>query len=245
MTRPFTHIDVDAAVRAVLAERGLVEAREEVFSEKLFGQRHLATLPRDCRELRVAAGTVVTPLARDELKRRGIVLTVAWSDSRKSRGRGTWGFAIEGGSGVAQAFRTALLQESNAWREIGDSGQAIAWVAAAPDRAAIAVVPEASVVTWRACSSHGVRAATVGQVEAVARAVRHLGANFLVVEPAGQSIFTLKQMAAMFRRRRDEDRRVDRPGDVVEGPSGPAECALRNRLALAARGADGGLFRPR
>jgi hypothetical protein len=233
MTRPLNHLDVDAAVRAVLAEMGHGPRREEpAFSEKLFGHRHLQTLPRDCRELRVSAGTVVTPMALDELKRRGIRIRVV-----AVKEQGQWGIAADDPSGVAEAFRAALLREPDSWVDLKDSQHAIGWVAALPERAAIALVPEASVVTWRACSTAGVRAATVDKVDAVSRAVRRLQANLLVVEPAGISIFVLKQMAAAFRRRTcDEDRRGDRPGDVVAGASGPAERALRDRLALAARG---------
>jgi hypothetical protein len=46
----------------------------------------------------------------------------------------------------------------------------------------------------------GVRAAAAGEPDAVARAVRALGVNLLVVEPAGKPIALLKQIGATFRR---------------------------------------------
>ncbi len=54
--------------------------------------------------------------------------------------------------------------------------------------------------TWRACQVPDVRAATVAEPDAVSRACRNLGANLLVIEPVGQSIYSLKQLCAAFRR---------------------------------------------
>ena len=53
--------------------------------------------------------------------------------------------------------------------------------------------------TWRASRTEGVRAATVSEPEAISRAIRHLGANMIVVEPAGKSIYLLKQIGERIR----------------------------------------------
>jgi hypothetical protein len=45
-----------------------------------------------------------------------------------------------------------------------------------------------------------VRAASAVDPDSVARAIRHLGANLLVIEPAGKSISFLKQIGLTFRR---------------------------------------------
>ena len=66
-------------------------------------------------------------------------------------------------------------------------------------RGALVVTDEASVATWRAGQVAGVRSATVATPEAVSRAIRHLGANLIAVEPAGASIFLLKQIGERFR----------------------------------------------
>ncbi len=73
------------------------------------------------------------------------------------------------------------------------------WIEA-PQRGAVVVTPEAALVTWRACGMAGVRAATVSEPEAVVARVRQVGANLLVVEPFGQSIYSLKHLFATFRR---------------------------------------------
>src|SRR4051812_6394077 len=72
--------DVEFAVWSVLAEIRGVPGRNgrghgqksEVFAERLFSLRHAEGLPAAAREVRLVPGTVVTPLARDFLKRRGI-----------------------------------------------------------------------------------------------------------------------------------------------------------------------------
>lgn len=73
--------EVNAAVLAVLSEFGRsrrpaerpTHGHRDVFVERLFSLRH-AESTGNGDEVRIAPGTVVTPLARDFLKRRGIVL---------------------------------------------------------------------------------------------------------------------------------------------------------------------------
>ena len=59
-----TPSEVDAVIRAVLSgsDRGA-----KVFADRLFALRHAEALPDGSREVRIAPGTVVTPLARDAL----------------------------------------------------------------------------------------------------------------------------------------------------------------------------------
>ena len=147
-------------------------------------------------------GTVVTPLARDHLKRRGIALRlVSEARTNGTRDRGEWGFAIESESGLMTALRRAFLDGPEGWVEVeGIPGAAARWVGDGPSRGALLVTDEASVAVWRPAGSPGVRAAAVADVDAVARAIRRLGANLLVVEPAGKSISLLKQLGQILRR---------------------------------------------
>lgn len=202
---------VEAIVREVLA--GLLQAEAprpdappggEHFSGRLLGERHVEALPPGTRSLLILPGTVITPLARDGLKRRGIAL--CWSSPDGSftdrDARGEWGVAIEENTGTASALRRALLDDAREpWNDLGnDLDAAAGWVAQADGRGAVMLTPESSLATWRACQVANVRAATVADADAVERACRHLGANFLVIEPAGQSIYALKQLCATFRR---------------------------------------------
>jgi hypothetical protein len=239
-----TIAEVEAAVRCVLAAPRDAAGSEDVFAGPLFGLRHAEALGAETSEVRIVAGTVVTPLARDHLKRAGIGLRIV-ARAEAPRG-GEWGFAIAVGSGVAVALRRAVLgEEREPWIEVGTHHrQAAGWVAGRPGRAAVVVTDEASVATWEACRVEGVRAATVADADAATRAARHLRANLLVVEIAGQSIAALRGLMAAFRRTggEHEDRRGDRPRHVVPGPPLAAPRALGGRAALDLRGADGRQF---
>lgn len=196
--------DVEAAVRSVLFDRrGGSEAkrRDELFADRLLSLRHAEALPAGVREVRVAPGTVVTPLARDFLKQRGIALRiVARAEAEGAREPGEWGLAIGVDSGAVSALRRALLDEARPWFDLGDASDAAArWVAVSPSRGALLLAEEASVTVWRACRIPGVRAALACDVDAVDRAIRRLGVNLLVVEPAGKSISLMKQMSRIYR----------------------------------------------
>jgi hypothetical protein len=143
---------------------------------------------------------VVAPLARDFLKRQGIALRfVARSEVEAPRPRGEWGFAVDVESGTVAAWRRLLREEG--WHELDPSpGSAARWVVESPNRGALLATDEASVAVWRACQVAGVRAASAVDPDSVARAVRQLGVNLLVIEPAGKSIPFLKQMSSTFRR---------------------------------------------
>ena len=200
--------EVNAAVLAVLGEFGRANrsngrpAREvrDVFVERLFSLRHAEAIG-DVDEVRVVAGTVVTPLAKALLKRRRIDLRfVSGREAALARGRheGEWGFAIESRSGQVEAVRRMLLDD---WTEIGiDPVEAAHWVIEGDGRGAFVVTDEASVATWRASRIDGIRPSTVAEPEAVSRSIRHLGANMIVVEPSGKSIYLLKQIGERFRR---------------------------------------------
>jgi len=201
--------EVNAAVLAVLGEFGRASrsngrpasstADRDVFVERLFSLRHAETLG-DVAEVRILAGTVVTPLAKDWLKRRKISLRVVSGREvilSRNQTRGEWGFAIDSRSGQVEATRRMLLDD---WIEVGlDSVEAALWIREAEGRGALVVTNEASVATWRASQVEGIRPATVSEPEAVSRAIRQLGANMIVVEPPGKSIYLLKQIGERFR----------------------------------------------
>jgi hypothetical protein len=199
--------EVNAAVLAVLGEFGrarssngrVAHSSRDVFVERLFSLRHAEGVG-DVDEVRILAGTVVTPLAKDLLRRRKIGLRIVSgreASLAKARSLGEWGFAIESRSGQVEAIRRLLLDD---WSEVGpDSVEAARWVVEGTGRGALVVTDEASVATWRAARLEGIRPATVTEPEAVSRAIRHLGANLIVVEAAGKSIYLLKQVGERFR----------------------------------------------
>ena len=187
------------AVRWVLG--GVARSRSvqpSVFPERLLALRHVESLAAGDRELCVAPGTVVTPLARDELKRRGIA--VRWISRHEvdavSR-RGEWAFVIEGEGGVLSALRRSWLDGAEGWRELAALPDAVRWVAESGERGVLLVTEQAAVAVWRANQVAGVRAASAETSAAVDRAIRSLGVNLLAVEPEGKPLPLLKQLAAL------------------------------------------------
>ena len=203
--------EVDRAVRSVLADWLSVpkpstpQARRvglDGYAPHLLSLKRAEALPSGLRTLQVAPRTVITPLARDYLKHRGInIQYVSKGEVDRFRNRGEWGFAIESFSGLMEAFRRTLLAETETWHELGPSlEQVTTWLTRSEGRGVMFLSDEASVTVFRACQTPGVRAAAAWELESVARAVRLLGANLIVVEPAGKSLAFLKQVGTTFRR---------------------------------------------
>ena len=200
--------EVNAAVLAVLGEfrrpkRSFTRASTsppDVFVDRLFSLRHAEAIG-DVDEVRVLAGTVVTPLAKELLKRRRIGFRfVSGREAALARSlhKGEWGFAIESRSGQVEAIRRLLLDD---WTEVGpDPVEAAGWVVEGEGRGAFVMTDEASVAAWRASRVDGLRPSTVADPEAVSRSIRALGTNMIVVEPSGKSIYLLKEIGERFRR---------------------------------------------
>ena len=207
--------DVDAAVTSVLAElfgprgNGSTNGRavkgspdESVFAGRLLSLHEAERVGTRERVVKVAPGTVVTPLARDYLKNQGIELRfVARSEVDRLRNAGEWGFAIESKTGVLEAFRRSILDGHQGWTELGSSlDEAASWVSEGDGRGALLLTDEAALALYLAYQTPRVRAALAEGPDAAARAVRSIGVNLLIVEPAGKSIALLKQIGATFRR---------------------------------------------
>jgi hypothetical protein len=171
-----------------------------VFADRLFGLKQAEALAPGA-SIRIAAGTVVTPLARDLLKKKGVVVRVAGLAEVAATARGEWAFAVEPGPGWLEALKRSLLEDSGAWRELDpDVDAAIAWLGGGEGRGAILVTADGATAVWRACRAPGVRAAFASEPADVHRATGSLGANLIVVDPAGKSIAWIKQLATAFRR---------------------------------------------
>ena len=200
-----TSLEIDAIVQAVVAElkrrtapaHKAPEAALPVFGGKLLSVAQVEAIRSGEFEVRVAPGTVVTPLAIDLLKRRQIKLTYVSSQDIKKKESGEWAFAIDGKTtGQAEALRRSLLAT---WIELS-VGETIPWLLNSPRRGSLLLTTEASVACWRANRIEGIRAATAHDPDVITRAIRHLGVNLLVIEPAGLSIPFVQALADTFRR---------------------------------------------
>ncbi len=195
---------VNEAVRAVLAGLAVVgrqrrEPDEQVFVDKLFSVRHAEGLPPGTRVVRVGPGTVVTPLARDLLRRQGITIRLG-GPGEEASSRGEWAFAIESEGGTVQALRRGLLDDPRPWIELEPSLDLVSsWLVEGTGRGAMWITGEGALTVWKSCQLAGIRAASAAEPSEVHRAVKGLGMNLLVVEPAGKSISWMRQLATAFR----------------------------------------------
>lgn len=254
--------EVDAAVRSVLAELRVRSAPREgaagrtiggsFFAGRVLGLKVAEGLGAGTTEVRVGPGTVITPLGREALKRRGIVVRIVSESELVQVGcLSEWGFAIEAGIAGPDGWRRAIVASEAGWRDVGDTAEDAAhWTALAPGRGSVVLTPEASVATWRAIQFSRVRAATVTSPDAVVRACQALGANLLAIEPAGLSIAAVKHMLATFRRAgrlgpneesNHADRRSDRAGHALATAPVVETLEPRHRVADASGGIDRGL----
>jgi len=199
---------VDEAVRAVLAElKGPPRSRKEsdcqVVVDRLFSLRHAEALPPGTRIVQLGPATVVTPLARDLLKRKGITIRLGALGESLGSARGEWAFSIAAETevlGTVKALRRALLEDPGAWIEFEPSLDFLAnWLVDGEGRGAMFITSETALAVWKSCQITGVRAASAAEPAEVYRAVQSLGMNLLVVEPAGKSISWIKQLAGAFR----------------------------------------------
>jgi hypothetical protein len=203
---------VEAAVQSVLVDvlgratrpGNGAEQGHEVFSGRLLSLRAAETITPASRVVTVAAGTVITPLARDYFKRLGVEIRIAGrAEVERLRDAGEWAFAVESltNPGMMEALKRGWLEGNESWQALEASLEAAAhWVAEREKRGALVLTDESAVAVYRACQFAGVRAAAVSETEAVQRAKTSLGVNLLVVEPAGKPIGLIRQLGAAFRR---------------------------------------------
>src|SRR5437764_11203629 len=77
------------------------------------------------RELVLAPGTVVTPLAQEELRHNGVQVTRRGPE-RKPAGRSAWGYAEERPDPLVRSAVQALAREGVEVRELPGAGEGLA-----------------------------------------------------------------------------------------------------------------------
>jgi hypothetical protein len=244
--------EVADAVKAVLGPRarggdGLTSGAT-LFPGRLLSARSAEALPPGTQAVRLAASAVVTPLARDILKKRGI--TVVLTPDASEATRGAWGFCLESSDGVGLALRRSLLARGEVWHEIPDSIAAFEWVRNAHDRGVVVVTRHAALRVWQACQVAGVRAGQACDAMALGRAIDDLAPNVLVLDGGSLSLWEVLQLCHTFRwlgiparpveEGSHENRRDHRPSDAGATAREPSGRSLVDRAAHAARGVAGG-----
>ena len=169
----------------------------QVVVGKLFSARHVEALPPGTRTIQVAPGTVVTPVARDMLKRLGVAIRLmSSSHSLMASAHGEWAFAIDTETGTTQAVAEGTARRPSPLgraRVFARSGHRMAARGVGTRGHADHGRTRRSRSGGRARSRESGPRRPSSPPTSAARS-RRLGVNLLVVEPAGKSISWMKQL---------------------------------------------------
>ncbi len=174
------------------------EPYRQHFSGSILLERHALEISREVRELTVLPKTVVTPLAREILRKKGVAIKLVGSAGGAEAGvsqAGQWAVIRLSGSAQALAAESLLVgRTGDGWDLAGNSlDDAAAWLSQGPGRHVGVLAEVACVEVWRLVRA-GVRAAQArasGDVELI---VNNFAPQSLVVEPAKMPIHELKQI---------------------------------------------------
>lgn len=155
-----------------------------------------------CRELIVAKRTIVTPLAVEELRAKGIQIR-RQEHTITSASKTLWGFTQEQPNAFVQSAVGALAKEGLILRELpaGNLESTDRWIkevaqCVAKDECQGAVVfcEDAGLACCVANKVAGLRAAAIMSAAHAGRALLKLAANLIAVELAGRTFFEIRQI---------------------------------------------------
>jgi ribose 5-phosphate isomerase RpiB len=155
-------------------------------------------------ELVLTQKTIVTPLAAEHLRARGIpVRRLEGSGLEDKVSGGTWGYAMDQSQPLVTSALQALEREGLRLKALPPSTdkQPGSWsrsvaegIVSGEYRGGIVFCADAGLVCCVANKVKGVRAAPVLNVQQAARALLTLGANLLAVEMPGPTFFEIRQI---------------------------------------------------
>jgi ribose 5-phosphate isomerase RpiB len=155
------------------------------------------------RELALLPGTVITPLAADELRSLGIRVTRQAKATEKAVGHSAWAYAQEQPnpqvSSVIQALKREGLHlkllQPEAGKEPSRWAKAVAdCVARGECKGGLVFCSDPGLVCCVANKVKGLRAAAATNVNQATRAVKTIGANVIAIEMPGPTFFEIRQM---------------------------------------------------
>jgi hypothetical protein len=156
-------------------------------------RRHLTSQ----RELMLLPKTVITPLAADELKAKGV--RISWEtpkgkDEATSK-QGTWCYAQEKQDAIVSAAIKALERDGAILTKLDfTTARQIAATIVAGRRGGIVFCGDPATVCCIANKIAGVRAASVVNAMQLGRVKKNLGANLFAIEMPGRTFFELRQL---------------------------------------------------
>jgi len=157
------------------------------------------------RRVLIAPGTIVTPLAAEELRSSGVALEVQREETATESK--TWGCAQDHGYTVVQSALQALKREEILLRSLPviEDTQLSRWAKAIGDCVGqgeccggVVFCQDPGLVCCVANKVPGLRAVAVTTVAQAARAMLTVGANLLAVEMPGRTFFEIRQILRQF-----------------------------------------------
>jgi hypothetical protein len=155
-------------------------------------RRHLTSQ----KEIVVAPRTIVTPLAADELRGRGVrIRREEIVQENGTAGGGAWSYAQETPDALVDAALAAARREGILLTML-PGATPLDWARAVVKERSGAIVfcGDPALVCCVANRVKGVRAAAISSVKQAVQARRTFGANFLAIEVPGRTLFELRQI---------------------------------------------------
>ena len=158
----------------------------------LTSQRELLLLPR----------TIITPLAADALKARGVRIRwqVPAAQDKAAPKQGTWCYAQEKHDATTIAAIKAMEREGSTLTQLDIAAASGTWARKAAETilagylGGIVFCSDPAAACCVANKIAGMRAAAVVNASQVVRAKKNLGANLFAVEMPGPTFFEVRQM---------------------------------------------------
>ncbi|MFM7128186.1 MAG: hypothetical protein ACKO0V_02375 [bacterium] len=174
------------------------------FSGSLLLERHALELEPGLRELAILPKTVVTPLAREILKKKGISTRLVGSAGIAgitAVSHGQWAILRLSASSQAVAAESMMAGRTGEGWDVstGSLDDAAAWLGNGEGRH-LGILAEAACVTvWRLARA-GIRSARACAADEVESIVKNFAPQSLVVESAKMPIHEIKQVFQTWRR---------------------------------------------
>jgi hypothetical protein len=155
------------------------------------------------RELLVSPQAVITPLALEQLRERGVEIRRQAEATKPATPRPVWGFAQDRPHPMVASAVLALRREGLTWKELppAEAGSECRWaralaqcVARGECKGGVVFCQDPGLVCCVANKVAGLRAAAVTTVAQAGRAVLTLGPNLLAVEMPGRTFFEIRQI---------------------------------------------------
>jgi hypothetical protein len=153
-------------------------------------RRHLTSQ----RELQLLPRTVVTPLAADELKARGV--RISWQAAKPAAANepSTWGYAHERPDSALDAALAALARDGVKLTRLDVPDGALWKIAKLTCPGVVVFCGDPGTLCCIANKQRGVRAIAVATPQAAVRARQTLGPNLVAIEMPGRTFFELRQI---------------------------------------------------